>query len=169
MQHSEVRCALKIIGVEQGRILDVFFPAKGVIGLLIHRSYQQALEEKLSVGKIAVKTDFDPIAPANLMDRKYESLTLEERAIEARRIYQDRIFRACLQMPRTHLGFAIMRYLSTDLDATDHHRLDASYLEQFQKERPNPRSNSTSPPSQTSGAVAQLFSSQSGRSMDTAE
>ncbi|KAI8136433.1 hypothetical protein BJV82DRAFT_492324, partial [Fennellomyces sp. T-0311] len=43
MPHSEVRNCLRILGIAQNRILDIHFPTKGYVGLLIHRSFEDEL------------------------------------------------------------------------------------------------------------------------------
>ena len=51
-QHGEVRRALALLGVPQARIIDVHFPVREIIGLLIHRSFDVELRSLLRQAKI---------------------------------------------------------------------------------------------------------------------
>ncbi|KAG2212137.1 hypothetical protein INT45_010987 [Circinella minor] len=49
---SEVRKRLRILVVAQARVLDIHFPTKGVVGLLIPNSFQTKLESAFAKGGI---------------------------------------------------------------------------------------------------------------------
>ncbi|KAI9003058.1 hypothetical protein CLU79DRAFT_892656 [Phycomyces nitens] len=53
LTHREVRQSLKTLGVESSRLLDITFPARGVVGILVHSN------------------DFDPLDPSHIADPKY--------------------------------------------------------------------------------------------------
>ena len=136
MPHSEVRKRLRILGVAQARVLDIHFPTKGVVGLLIHNSFQTKLESALAKGGIKL-VDFDPLSPSVIMDPKLDSLTTTEKIKQAQDIHQRRIFRTCLQIPHAYLGHAIIRYFSSD-DYSGQHQLPPTMLAEYQKHRPAP-------------------------------
>ena len=43
--HSEIRKALRLVGVATERVIDIQFPAHGIVALLIHSSYEAELRE----------------------------------------------------------------------------------------------------------------------------
>ena len=137
--HSEIRRALRLIGIAQERVIDVHFPAHGTVGLLIHLSYEKELRELLSQAKLHTKDDFDPTAASTIGDPTLlAKLTEEERANEAQKLYQERMLTMCLRMPKKHLGVAILRHF-TSLPTENSHHIDASYWERFQQQNPQQR------------------------------
>ncbi|KAI9245816.1 hypothetical protein EDC94DRAFT_687183, partial [Helicostylum pulchrum] len=76
---ATTRSNFKLVGIDNSRILDINFPAHGVIGVLIHLQYVDkfaAIIKKIGADLI---TDFDPLDPSNLADPKYDSYTTEAR------------------------------------------------------------------------------------------
>ena len=134
MPHSEVRKRLRILGVAQARVLDIYFPTKGVVGLLIHNSFKNDLESALAKGGIKL-VDFDPLSPMVIMDPKLDTLTKMEKQQQAADIHQRHIFRTCLQIPHAYLGNAIIRYFSSD-DYSGPNKLPRTMLAEYQKHRP---------------------------------
>ncbi|KAI8137628.1 hypothetical protein BJV82DRAFT_674567 [Fennellomyces sp. T-0311] len=126
------------LGVAQERIIDVHFPAHGIVGLLIHVSYEKDLRELLKKAKLTPKDDFSPVSASTIGDPKsLATKTEEERATEAKKLYQERTLGMCLRMPKKHLGIAILR-LFTSLPAEHNHHIGLEYWERFQKENPQP-------------------------------
>ncbi|KAI7851867.1 hypothetical protein BDC45DRAFT_571745 [Circinella umbellata] len=66
--HSEIRRALRLLNVAQERVIDIHFPAHGVVGLLIHSSYEKELRELLIQAKLKPKDDFDPTVAITVGD-----------------------------------------------------------------------------------------------------
>ncbi|KAG2216593.1 hypothetical protein INT45_001981, partial [Circinella minor] len=141
--HSEIHRALRLVGIAQERVIDVHFPAHRTVGLLIHSSYEQELQELLSQAKLHTKDDFDPIAASTIGDPTLlAKLTEEERANEAQKLYQECMLTMCLCMPKKHLGVAILRHF-TLLPTENSHHIDTSYWERFQQQNPPATSNSS--------------------------
>ena len=136
MPHSEVQKRLCILGIAQARVLDIHFPTKGVVGLLIHNSFQTTLESALAKGGIKL-IDFDPLSPSVILDPKLDSLTATEKIKQAQDIHQCRILCTCLQIPQAYLGNAIIHYFSSD-NYSSQNKLPLTMLAEYQKHRPAP-------------------------------
>ncbi|KAG2223177.1 hypothetical protein INT45_011523 [Circinella minor] len=138
--HSEIRKALRLVGIAQERVIDIQFPAHGVVGLLIHSSYEKELRDLLHQAKLSPKDDFNPISATTIGDPTLlTNLTKVERAKEAKTIYQERMFTMCSRMPKKHLGIAILRHF-TSLPSNDTHYINTEYWTRFQEKHPKPTS-----------------------------
>ncbi|CAO3623106.1 unnamed protein product [Mucor hiemalis] len=78
LSRTDVRRHLSRLGVDCGRLLDVSFPARSVLGLLVHLQYKPAVLEALNTAKIPLLS-FNPLDPKHLGDSKYAELTDVER------------------------------------------------------------------------------------------
>lgn len=135
--HSEIRRALRLLGVAHERVIDVHFPAHGVVGLLVNKSYEQDLRTLLSKAKVKTNDDFNPTSASTIGDAKWREKSLEERTAYAKLLYQERILAMCIRMPKPHLGLAILRHFNR-LAKDDQHHIDEAYLEKFQEKYPKP-------------------------------
>ncbi|KAI8139797.1 hypothetical protein BJV82DRAFT_543745 [Fennellomyces sp. T-0311] len=135
--HSEIRRALRLLGVAQERVIDVHFPAHGVVRLLINKSYEQDLRTLLKTAKVKTNDEFNPISESTIGDTKWRENSVEERTTYAKLLYQERILAICLRMHKSHLGFAILRYFNK-LEESDHHYIGDAYLAKFEEKHPKP-------------------------------
>ncbi|KAG2192063.1 hypothetical protein INT47_006506 [Mucor saturninus] len=78
---SEVRSRLGRSGIDTGRILDVTFPASGVLGLLMH------LWPKVDA---TLFPNFDPLDPKHLADPQYMAMSHDERCQKMHDIVNNR-------------------------------------------------------------------------------
>ncbi|CAO3613484.1 unnamed protein product [Mucor hiemalis] len=78
LSRTDVRRHLSRLGVDCGRLLDVSFPARSVLGLLVHLQYKPAVLEALNTAKIPLLS-FDPLDPKHLGDAKFADLSDVER------------------------------------------------------------------------------------------
>ncbi|KAL9536550.1 hypothetical protein MBANPS3_012569 [Mucor bainieri] len=76
---SEVRYQLRRTGVDTSRVLDICFPATGVIGVLLHIQYVSDFLSYMAKAEADLIDKFEPLNPDNLADPKYASMTDEER------------------------------------------------------------------------------------------
>lgn len=90
ISRGEVRSRLRGAGVEVGRIIEICFPASGVIGLLIHIQYKDALLECLKTVGASVYEEFQPLNPDNLADPKYAADSFDERCQTMLQLVRDR-------------------------------------------------------------------------------
>jgi hypothetical protein len=72
MTMSEVRSRLRKLGIETNRLLDISFPARNIIGLLVHMQFREELCATLKQASISVVTDFDPLHPDCVADPIHE-------------------------------------------------------------------------------------------------
>ena len=109
LERSEVRKRLRKLGLESSRILDIYFPTRSTIGLLVHDQYAQSVRELLAKAKISTLADFDPLDPKHLSDPKFEGITATERAEIAHEIHHCRAKRT-LEHIRPTIVSAVARY-----------------------------------------------------------
>jgi hypothetical protein len=100
----QVRDNLRLLGIETSRILDVAFPASGIIGLLVHVQYKDLLVAILAKAKVYPVSNFDPTDPKHIADPAHANKSEEERQVIAMRAHMDRCLRAL------HLLFLLQRH-----------------------------------------------------------
>ncbi|EIE90965.1 hypothetical protein RO3G_15676 [Rhizopus delemar RA 99-880] len=71
MSRRDVRSRLSVLGINPYRVLDITFPARSVVGLLVHEQYKDVLLAQLGKAKIDIYKDFNPCDPAHLADPTY--------------------------------------------------------------------------------------------------
>ncbi|KAF1801394.1 hypothetical protein FB192DRAFT_1473877, partial [Mucor lusitanicus] len=76
---SEVRHQLRRAGVDTGRVLDICFPATGVIGVLLHVQYVSDFLDIMRKCEADHIDGFEPLDPATLADSKFADLDPAER------------------------------------------------------------------------------------------
>jgi hypothetical protein len=103
----EARARLRTLGVDTFRVLDITFPARSVLGLLVHQQYRTDLESELAKAKIK-PIRFDPFDPAHIADPAHASKSKDERATLAIDLHTERCIRALRRM-RYHLAVAVGR------------------------------------------------------------
>ncbi|CEI98200.1 hypothetical protein RMCBS344292_12315 [Rhizopus microsporus] len=91
------------------RILDIYYPGRNVVALLVHNDYVNELCKQLERFKVTLKDDFDPCDPKALRDSKYADLSLEERANFGLIHYSDRMARV-LNYIRVPVKYAVARF-----------------------------------------------------------
>lgn len=76
---SEVRSRLRRSGIDTGRILDITFPASGVLGLLMHVQYVKTFTDAMTKVDATLFPNFDPLDPKHLADPRYSTMSYDER------------------------------------------------------------------------------------------
>ncbi|KAI8635735.1 hypothetical protein BD408DRAFT_323001, partial [Parasitella parasitica] len=79
IQRSEVRSAFRKVGVDTGRVLDICFPASGVIGVLLHLQYVDSFLACMKKCEAEIIDNFEPLDPKHIADPHYADLDNEER------------------------------------------------------------------------------------------
>ncbi|ORE04602.1 hypothetical protein BCV72DRAFT_337193 [Rhizopus microsporus var. microsporus] len=82
------------LDITDNRILDIHYPDRNVVALLVHNGYVNELRKQLERFKVTLKDDFNPCDPKVLRDPKYVNLSPEERANFALMHHSDRMVRA---------------------------------------------------------------------------
>ncbi|KAG0740136.1 hypothetical protein G6F23_008480 [Rhizopus arrhizus] len=91
---GQVRSRLRKLDINNNRILDIHYPDRNILALLVHNDYAAELRQQLQRFKVTIKYDFDLCNPQNLRDSKYANLPLEERTNRAFMHHRDRMERA---------------------------------------------------------------------------
>ncbi|OAD66158.1 hypothetical protein PHYBLDRAFT_73706, partial [Phycomyces blakesleeanus NRRL 1555(-)] len=106
LKYKEVCSSLCTLGVDSSRLLDINFPARGVIGVLVHVQYADAFKAKLITASVEILDAFDPLDPDNVADPKYAPLSTHELANTAAVLYHDKCLQA-LQFLRPHVAIPV--------------------------------------------------------------
>lgn len=91
---GQVRKNLRHLDIPNSRILDIHYPERQVMALLVHNDYAEELQRILTKVGVAPIPEFDPLDPAHLQDPKYATLSEDERAQKAREHHNYRIRKA---------------------------------------------------------------------------
>jgi hypothetical protein len=105
---AELRKKLRLLGIDPRRVLDICFPAKAVVGILVHLQYKEELVSSLGKAKIQPLSGFDPLDPAHLGDPKFASAPEESRGLEMARIHAGHC-EAALRYLRFPVAVAVSR------------------------------------------------------------
>lgn len=108
VSRPEVRRHLVTIGLETSRVLDVSFPARSVVGLLVHAQYVPTVKAALAKAKVTLLADFDPLCPKNLGDPQYSGLNDAAKTQELHYIHNQRCVRV-LKFLRDSIAPAVAR------------------------------------------------------------
>ncbi|KAG1447746.1 hypothetical protein G6F55_010966 [Rhizopus delemar] len=106
---GQIRSRLRKVDINNNRIIDIHYPNRNIVALLIHNDYEDELRQQLQRFKVTIKEDFNPCDPQVLRDPKYADRTPAERKDLAFMHHCNRIERA-LQYIRTPVKFAVARY-----------------------------------------------------------
>jgi TolA-binding protein len=109
VNRSETRQKLRSVGIQTHRILDIHYPARNTIGLMVHEDYETAIRNSLSKHDIPL-LDFDPLDPNNLENPKYEDMEVTARYEQAVYNQKTRLLRA-LSHVREHVYTPLARTL----------------------------------------------------------
>lgn len=103
---TEIRTNLRRLGVDTSRLLDISFPARSCVGLLVHAQFAAELKSLLAAAKVSPLDKFDPLDPSYLADPKYADLSLPARADKMHELHSARCV-GVLGHVRPHLVSAI--------------------------------------------------------------
>lgn len=105
---SAVRTKLRALGIDNGRILDLHYPTRGVVSILIHTDYFPTLTSILEEHELNPLSDFNPLDTSTLKDPALASLSEEEKQAKLLELHQSRLCRA-LNFVRPYLKGLISR------------------------------------------------------------
>jgi hypothetical protein len=109
---GQLRPRLRKLDINNNRILDIHYPDRNVVALLVHNDYADELRFHLRKFKVTLKDDFDPCNPMILRDPRYSDSTTEERTNIVFMHHCNRMERA-LRFVRAPVKFAVARYFHT--------------------------------------------------------
>ncbi|CAO0801822.1 unnamed protein product [Mucor circinelloides] len=119
LTRTQIRSKLRAISIDNLRVLDIIFPARHIIGILIHEAYLSEFRSKLLEIDTSLIPYFNPLDPDHIADPKYHDLPKEERTRLARSLHQDRCLRT-LSFVRPNLLPGIARYFVRQGWVPDH-------------------------------------------------
>ncbi|KAI7872345.1 hypothetical protein BDF14DRAFT_1877565 [Spinellus fusiger] len=114
LKYGQIRKMLGSLKIQQSRIIDIHFPARGTIALLVHGSFKQELKEKLEKSKIKLQASFDPVAATVIADPKLQQESDSTKAVMAQKLFEQRMSNTCLRAP-IHLGYSIARHFGSSI------------------------------------------------------
>lgn len=129
---GQLRANLRKLGVDNRRILDVHYPARHVVGLLVHNDFVADLVKYLDSKQIYPIQDFDPCDPKHLGDPKYADMSELDRAHVAFALHCTRMAKA-LSFIRVHVKLSVARYFH------DNGWIPTATLDELQQSRVNAR------------------------------
>ncbi|KAG1435718.1 hypothetical protein G6F56_013863 [Rhizopus delemar] len=90
---SSLRAKLQKLKINNARVLDVHYPDRQVVALLLHSDYIADVTAAFAVAKIEPLANFNPLDPALLRDPKLSGLTATERVAKCSEVHQARLKR----------------------------------------------------------------------------
>ncbi|KAI7850526.1 hypothetical protein BDC45DRAFT_446873, partial [Circinella umbellata] len=87
---QETRKLLRHLNINTSGILDISFPGRNIISLLVHRRYLPKIISIMQIAKIPVLKDFDPTHLDNFKDPKYKKCSAPERDTISKQCYRTR-------------------------------------------------------------------------------
>ncbi|KAL0076193.1 hypothetical protein F4703DRAFT_1721456, partial [Phycomyces blakesleeanus] len=109
IKYQEMRKILSSFKIPTSRILDIQFPARGTVALLINRESREELITLLGKAKVTPLYNFDPTTTNVIADPKLKEESIEVRARKAQALFDARLVKVCLRMP-TYLGHSIIQH-----------------------------------------------------------
>ncbi|PHZ15673.1 uncharacterized protein RHIMIDRAFT_248803 [Rhizopus microsporus ATCC 52813] len=105
---SSIRTKLRSLRIDNARILDVFYPTRRVVGLLLHNDYVPTVLDILTKAGIIPLSDFNPRDEARLCDPKHAQLPPAERTAMITTIHTTHLLRT-LKRIRSDVRPAVLR------------------------------------------------------------
>ncbi|KAG1183956.1 hypothetical protein G6F36_008056 [Rhizopus arrhizus] len=91
---SSLRSKLHKLKINNARVLDVHYPDRQVVALLVHTEYTADLLAAFAKAKVEPIQGFNPLNPDLLRDPKFASLPESDRAAKCTEVHQARLVRA---------------------------------------------------------------------------
>ncbi|KAI8335680.1 hypothetical protein BD560DRAFT_440475 [Blakeslea trispora] len=160
-ERSIQRQNLKTLGVTNGRVLDIHYPTRNVVALLVHNDYRQQLMDTLKKAKVEPLTNFSPVDPSILTNTEYSTLSVEEKTRIATEKHNQRLVRA-LPFIQDYISKAVASFFLKEnlITATQHEQ----FLSNFTKKAAN---SAASSPNTTTTTVTPSTTSVSQPAVDT--
>ncbi|KAI7902136.1 uncharacterized protein BX663DRAFT_552560 [Cokeromyces recurvatus] len=106
---GKLRTTLRRLGIPNVRLLDIHYPARNLVAILVHMDYVSEFKSTLQQRGVTVDEDFDPFNGKTIMDPKYKDHTDFQCDQIASFIHKRRLETA-LQHIREPVKFAVARY-----------------------------------------------------------
>lgn len=96
LDRKDIRHRFSLLGISTARIVDIMFPARSAIGVLIHKEFMPEFLQILKECKVTPLDSFDPLDPVHIVDPKFRDLSKADRVRLAAALQQDRCLRTML-------------------------------------------------------------------------
>lgn len=97
---------LRSLKIQQSCVLDVQFPAKNRLALLVHKDFHDDLVSQLKAQGLSPLMNFDPLAADAVGDKKYANDPVADREKVAKKLFAERMMITCLRLPRS-IGYSV--------------------------------------------------------------
>ncbi|ORE01901.1 hypothetical protein BCV72DRAFT_319794, partial [Rhizopus microsporus var. microsporus] len=84
---GQLRSRLRQLNVNAHHILNINYPDRHLVALLIHNDYEVELHSQLKKFKIPIQDDYDPLDPSSLRDPDYDDWDEANRTAAARSLF----------------------------------------------------------------------------------
>ena len=157
LSRNQQRRHLMALGITNGRILDIHYPDKHVVALLVHNDYKTELIEVLQSGegKLSPLSDYSHLDPSTIKDEQFANLGDVERSQLAATKHNERLIRA-LPHIRDHMTRAVAHFFHSQSWINNEQlksHLDAVNQKFADRKRPQ---HTTPPPNSSSTQSAVL-------------
>lgn len=142
LNRVQIRKKFQELSIDNLRVLDITFPARDTIGVLLHEAYLPEFKSKLLEIDSKPIPGFDPLDHNHIADPKYQDLTEDRRIRLAHALQQDRCMRI-LYFIRPHLLPGVAKYFTRQgwISTTIAQNILNQRLPRLTKRRPEPYSS----------------------------
>jgi hypothetical protein len=109
---GKLRTTFKQLGVNNGRLLDLHYPDRNIVAVLVHNDYAPDFKALLTKRGIKLQTDFDPRSGSILKDPKYANETPDKRDEIAQELHDAHLAKA-LTFIRGPAKLAVARFFAS--------------------------------------------------------
>ncbi|KAI8367489.1 uncharacterized protein BYT42DRAFT_549533 [Radiomyces spectabilis] len=108
LTRQETRTRLRRLGIDPYRVLDICFPARAVVGLLVHEQYFDFAMAQFTKAEIKPLENFDPLDISILADPEIKAMSTEHQEAFVFDLYRTRCEKAVTHLPY-HLASPVAR------------------------------------------------------------
>jgi hypothetical protein len=101
MRSNEIRKKLTLLGIDNIQVLDCYCPDWCIAAILVHEKYVETITEKFSKAKIILRYDYNHLDPIHIRDPKLQSLSVEQKLEQSKKIFNNNMMRALTGMRNT--------------------------------------------------------------------
>lgn len=114
LSRTQIRTKFRDLGIDNLRVLDIFFPARDTFGVLIHEAYRSEIISILQSADIDTISQFDPLDHNHIADPQFSELPETQRIRLAHSLQQYRCIRTYL-IPSVAKCFVQMNWVSQSM------------------------------------------------------
>ncbi|KAL0073617.1 hypothetical protein F4703DRAFT_1972194, partial [Phycomyces blakesleeanus] len=112
LKYSQVRKLLKTFKIQQSCVLDIAFPERGTLFLLVHNDFKNKITQLFADIGVSMKTDFDPLDHQIIADLAHAHKPMQDCQQLAYKLHHQHLLALCLCLSAP-LGKSVMRHCCT--------------------------------------------------------